>query len=1184
MDKTVLKKFAIESRQDLMSKIETKIKTFYIDEEFKKEKKGELYLLTNERHFLSLTKEQNEKRDLLIKRINELTLPGIIEESAYTWFNRIVAIRYMEINDMLPIARDNSSLGIRVLSSKDNTPDPEILKFTNLINPELDIDFKKEKYAELKDDNEKFRYVLLLVCKKLGKIIPQIFDGITDYIDILMPDNLLNEAGFITKVINDVPEDNYDQVEIIGWLYQYYNQTEKDRVISAKKAYKKNEIAYATQLFTPDWIVKYMVENSLGRYWIEHNGDGALYPSNDLYPSDNLYPSSSITDNWKYFINDNIKKQEDKLKPTEITFIDPCCGSGHILVYAFEVFYQIYIKAGYNKNDIPELILKNNLYGLDIDDRAGQLSILSVLLKAREYDKNIFNKDAVRNLNIMSIQESTNISEFTIEGLPETIKEKVKYLKESFVNTKEIGSLLLLEKKDYSDLIKYINSEITFETTNLREYAIPLIKIANILSSKYDIVVTNPPYMNTTIMGGALKNYVTENFKDYKYDLFACFIKRNSDFAKENGVMAFMTPYVWMFISSYEPLRKFIINNLNISSLIQLEYSALEEAIVPLCTFVLNNGNIEDNGVYYRLSDYKGGMKVQEKMYLDNLKNELNDKYIVNKNRFMKVPNSVIAYWISENLEQTFEIGTRLKEVGDTRQGMATSDNNRFLRLWYEINYKNLGIGFTNSIEAKNSGKKWFPYNKGGYYRKWYGNIDYAINYENDGSEVKAYATSLYKSPTRTIKSISEYFKDSISWSKISSGDIAFRYYPNGFIFDVAGCCIFTSNINTKYKMLAFLNSNIANSILKILSPTLNYEAGQIASLPLILDNTEYDEVIYNCVKENISLSKEDWDYFETSWDFNYHPLIKYNSKKIKNSMYEWNIECAERFNKVKDNEEILNKIFSKVYNLEQEISFEVEDKNITIRLSEKERDIKSLISYAVGCMFGRYSLDEDGLVYAGGEFDSNKYKTFNVDMDNIIPITDESYFNDDIITRFKQFIETVYGKETLNENMDYIAETLGKKGAETSEDTIRRYFVNDFYNDHTKTYQKRPIYWLFDSGKKNGFKCLIYMHRYSKDLVASIRTKYIPKVQTTYEKLLSDVEYRLSTEISLNDKKEMEKRKIELNGKIQEVKEYYEKIANVANRMIDIDLDDGVVVNYAKFTYLNPKTNKEESILGKIK
>lgn len=1156
MDKAILKKFAIESRQELMDKVRSKINLFYVDEEFNSEQKGDIYILSNEKHSLSLTNDEFKKRELLIKRIKELSFEQVIEEAAYTWFNRIIAIRYMEINDMLPLTRDNQALGIRVLSSRDNTPDPEILKFTNLMNPELDIEFKKEKYVELKDDNEKFKYVLLLICKKLGRVIPQVFDGITDYIDILIPDNLLNDTGFITKIVNEVPESNFNQVVIIGWLYQYYNQVEKDRVISAKKTYKKNEIAYATQLFTPDWIVKYMVENSLGKYWLEHS------------------EKSSISEKWKYFIKDDIK-EGNKENPSEIKFIDPCCGSGHILVYAFEIYYQIYLQNGYKKNEIPEMILKNNLYGLDIDDRAGQLSILSIILKAREYDKNIFNKEIVRNLNILSIQESNLISESLLDNISsENNRKNAEYLIDKFKNAKEIGSLLTIEDNDYNKLEEEIVNNTTIFGIELREKLLPIIKVANILNLKYNIVVTNPPYMNTTSMNNNLKNYITERYPDFKYDLFSAFIVRNSYLSNANGYMGFMTPYVWMFISSYEKLRRYIIDKLNISSLIQLEYSALEEATVPICTFVLNKKNGE-KGNYFRLTDFKGGMTVQENKYL-----EINEKknecwYKTNTENFKKIPGSPIVYWASESYFNIFKESAILKTDGDTRQGMATSDNNRFLRYWYEVENKKLGFNMKNAEEALKSQKKWFPYNKGGYFRKWYGNMDYVINYENDGYEVKEYAKSLYNSVTRTIKSISEYFKESISWSKISSGSIAFRYYPNGFIFDVAGCCIFYKDKKTMYYQNAFLNTNVAGSILSMISPTLNYEAGHIAILPIIKDEKNLDNII-ELVKENIKISKDDWDSFETSWDFVKHPLLKPMSKvsTIRDSIANWNTYTYQQRSLLKHNEEELNKIFIDIYGLNNELTPEVDDKDITIRKEDKVRDIKSFISYAVGCMFGRYSLDEEGLVYAGGDFDIDRYKTFKADNDNIIPITDEAYFGDDIVERFKEFIKTVYGDNTFNENMNFIAEALGKKGTETSEETIRRYFVNDFFNDHVKMYQKRPIYWLLDSGKKNGFKALIYMHRYNENLIPKARLDYLHRVQTTYEKLLSDVNYKLTTDLSMIDKKEAKNRQTDLIAKLQEIKEYDEKIAHIANQRISIDLDDGVKVNYEKF----------KDILAKIK
>ncbi len=1171
MDKAILKKFAIESRQELMDKIKNKISLFYVDEDFKNEQKGDIYILSNEKHSLSLTNTEFKKRELLVKRIKELSLEQVIEEAAYTWFNRIIAIRYMEINDMLPLTKDNQSLGIRVLSSKDNTPDPEILKFSNLVNSELDIDFKKEKYVELKDDNEKFKYVLLLVCKKLGKVIPQVFDGTTDYIDLLIPDNLLKDAGFIAKVINEVPESNYNQVEIIGWLYQYYNQLEKDRVISAKKNYKKSEIAYATQLFTPDWIVKYMVENSLGKFWKKHSDF-------DITPQ-----------NWKYYIDDETPKGEI-CNPNEITFIDPCCGSGHILVYAFEIFYQIYLQAGYNKNNIAELILENNLFGLDIDDRAGQLSILSILLKAREYDKNIFNKDIAKRLNVLSIQESNSISDTLINNIQlEKNRENAIYLIEKFKNAKEIGSLLLLNNNDYEELKREVENDNTIFGIELREKLLPIIKIAKILTKKYDVVVTNPPYMNKGSMSDNLKKYIFKNYANYKTDLFSAFIINNIRLTKKDCYLGFMTPYVWMFISSYEELRNYLFENVRIDSLIQLEYSAFEEAVVPICSFVLKNDKEDLLGKYIRLSDYRGGMKVQEEKYLEIINNKKENYFITDMNKMKNIPGKPISYWLSNKMFLTFN-NPKVADFTFPKAGVVTGNDNFFIKLWFEIN--NTEICF----KKRNEYGKYHLFQKGGSFRRWYGNREYVIALSN------LYNDKLVNNSVRRGDK-EFYFRKGIGWSQIGSNvEKSFRKIDDS-VCGTATPTLYLKNDKYYNYMLALLNTKYSEILVNIFNPTLNLLTTDVGNIPFIINENNIG-IIDELVEDNILIAKEDWDSFETSWDFAKHPLLKSISKvsTIRDSLANWNTYTYQQRSRLKHNEEELNKIFINIYGLNDELTPEVEDKDITIRKEDKVRDIKSFISYAVGCMFGRYSLDKDGLIYAGGDFDNvyQKYKnadggwagsslsnykylndngneielSFEVDNDNIIPITDEAYFSDDIVERFKIFIKTVYGDNTFNENMDFIAEALGKKGTETSEETIRRYFVNDFFNDHVKMYQKRPIYWLLDSGKKNGFKALVYMHRYNENLIPKARLDYLHRVQTTYEKLLSDVNYKLTTDLSMTDKKEAKNRQTNLMAKLQEIKEYDEKIAHIANQRISIDLDDGVKVNYEKF----------KDILAKIK
>ena len=1233
MDKVILKKFAIESRQDLMDKVRGKIKLFYIDEDFNSEQKGDIYILSNEKHSLSLTNDEYKKRELLIKRIKELSLEQVIEEAAYTWFNRIIAIRYMEINDMLPLTKDNQSLGIRVLSSKDNTPDPEILKFTNLMNPELDIDFKKEKYIDLKNDNEKFKYILLLICKKIGRVIPQVFDGITDYIDILIPDNLLNDTGFITKVISEVPENNYNQVEIIGWLYQYYiseKKEEVDKKVQKKERIIKEELPAKTQLFTPDWIVKYMVENTLGRKII------------------NITKNNEFEKDYNYYISDGNFDNNPGKSIEEIKFIDPCCGSGHILVYAFDLFYNAYLRLGYDRRIICKNILEKNIYGLDIDDRAGQLSILSLVLKARKYDKDLFKKEL--KFNVCSIQESNSLENEYTDVLEEDEQNKIllKRLISTFYNAKEYGSLLHIDNDNYNVLLNTLNKHNDIFTFTLSQKLEPIIKQANILSETYDVVVTNPPYLGVGNMSAKLNDYIKKEYPNSKNDMFATFIERCYQFTATSSYYALITQPSILFLNYFEKLRENIIKNQKIISLLHMGRGIFGVDFGSTAFVIKNEVNNENcYGKYFKLHN-KVFQLIEseniEKIFI-NAKNNHNFRFNFDKyndtndfencsnmgekiyfekrqSSFLSIPGLPISYWVSDNVNTIFSKSKAIKDIAEPRAGMQTGENEKFVRLWYEIELNKFGYDVKNSDEALESKKKWFRYNKGGYFRKWYGNNEYVVDWENDGYDIKQdklYKLSIGKclESNSKPKNMQYYFKESLTWSFVSSNAFSIRYSPAGAIFDIAGSSVFPKKEDIYY-LLGFLASNISMEFMKLQNPTLNFQVGNVSNLPIIY-NDNSKEIIEQLVKENIKLSKEDWDSFETSWDFKTHPLIyeasmdpmqiareQKNGFQVCNNLEEayihWVKKCDNRFENLKKNEEEINKIFLNIYDLEGEISPNVRDNDISVRKANREREIKSFISYAVGCMFGRYSLDKDGLIYAGGDFDSvyKKYKkedggwsgaslsnykylndngneielSFEVDNDNIIPITDEAYFSDDIVERFKIFIKTVYGDNTFNENMDFIAGTLGKKGTETSEETIRRYFVNDFFNDHVKMYQKRPIYWLLDSGKKNGFKALIYMHRYNENLIPKARLDYLHRVQTTYEKLLSDVNYKLTTDLSMTDKKEAKNRQTNLMAKLQEIKEYDEKIAHIANQRISIDLDDGVKVNYEKF----------KDILAKIK
>ena len=1162
MDKAVLRNFAIESRKDLMEKIDKKIKLFYVDEEFKKDNRGDVIVLSNNKHTLTLTKVEDSNRDKLLKRIVELGYESVVEEAAYTWFNRLVAIRYMEVNNYLPLSVDNQSLDINVLSSKSGELIPDILKFSNLIRSDLDIGFNKEVYSNLQSEDAKYKYILLLVCKKLGNVIPQIFKGITDYVDLLIPDNLLKENSFISKMLMDIPISYFSEVEIIGWLYQYYNQTEKDRVVKSKKVYKKNEIAYATQIFTPDWIVKYLVDNSLGKYYLEHGGD------------------QTLKNNMEYYIDTEIQ-QSSFVSPEEITFIDPCCGSGHILSYAFDLLYKMYELSGYMKKDIPKHILKNNIYGLDIDNRAVQLSIISIILKARSYDKDFFNRDIISNINIVSINDTANVDDYFFETLGPELKDYFKKMKDTYINSKEYGSLIQPIENNIELINKFLEMDNTIEKYMLKESFDNIFKQNEILSKKYSVVVTNPPYMNSSVMSNELKNFLKNNYEIGKVDLFSSFMIRNSKFAEDNGYFSFMTPNVWMFLKSYEKLRNNIINQFSIDSLIQLaKGSFFKEATVDICAFVIKKCKSALKGSYIRLEDFKGDMYLQQEKTLCAIKdNNCNYRYLVDQRQFKKIPGSPIAFWVSDDIYNSFNL-QKLGDVADLCQGLTTTDNEKYVRFWYEVSKNNIGYNIKTKEDAIKSLKKWFPFNKGGSYRKWYGNRELVVNYQNDGKEIKDDVMRKYpylNSPDFVVKNSKHYFSRGLTWSALTSGKFSIRFFEDGFICADKGQGLFTENDDLLFYLCALLNSKVADYYLNMISPTLDYNCGYVKLIPYI-NSEKYKNEIKELVEENINISKEEWNLRECSWDFKRNPIIKDNSY-IKECVDEYIDYLNSLVTRETDNENKLDEYFAEIYNMNSYLN---NDEQISISIPTVKEIIYSLISYSIGCMFGRYSLDEVGLIFAGDGFTKSRFNKYIPDEDNIIPISDSSdvYYNDDIVGKFKKFIEVAFGEKTLNDNWNYIADILGKKGTETSEDTIRRYFVNDFYSNHLKMYQKKPIYWLFDSGKKNGFKCLIYLHRYDEQIVSKIRTKYLHNTLSIYQRTVEEINYKLNNEeLSTTDKRELQNKKVDINNKITECNEYEEMVGNVANKMIKLDLDDGVAVNYAKFVDDNGK-----SILAKIK
>lgn len=1114
MDKNAIKKYAVWARRELIARVSQKALQYGISETDFGDAEADSI------NGVVLSAREKSQRISLIAKIRKDGYQQAMEEAAYTWFNRFTALRYMEVNAYLPSH-------VRVFTNDQNEFKPQIIdEAINLEIDGLDLD-KVYEYKDANKTEELYKYLLITQCNDLGKILPGMFKKISDYTELLFPDNLLREGSVIEQMISLIPEEDWnDQVQIIGWLYQYYISEPKDELINAHKAYKDNEIKYVTQIFTSDWIVRFMVENSLGRLWKEGHG----------IPDDAK---------WDYYLDErektempvDMKNYYENIKPEEITFFDPCMGSGHILVYAFDVLISIYCSQGYSEREAASLIIQKNLYGLDIDDRAYQLSYFSLMMKARQYDRRFFTREITPNIACFKGLE--NSADAIVDG-------KISELVAQFKNCDSYGSLMSFSEvngiEQESDSFEGV---IGFEKNQLDS----VLRVYKLLSQKYDIVCTNPPYMNSTYMPNVLKQFIQDNYSDYKSDLFAAFIVKAITLTKENGYIGFLTPYVWWFIATYEKLRSYVYNNTVFKSIVQLEYNAFEGACVPVGTFVLQKTRNLSSCECIKLSDFKG-IELQSPKTLEAI-NDLNCNYrfTSRQENFSKIPGSPVAYWVSDNFINMFD-APHLKEISRARRGLETGNNEKFLRLWHEVLVSKIDFKCT---EIQNFSKKWLPHNKGGSYRTWYGNCDFIVNFENDGMQIRT---------SGTLNGYDVYLREGITWTALTSGKNSFRYTSGGFTFDSnKGPLIVDNGKDILYYLLGFFNSKITYMIIKIINPSLSLQNGDMDKLPIIIDDQQKLEVdMY--VKNNISICKEDWDSFETSWDYKKHPFIN-GEKTIPDSYKKWSSECLNRFNQLKSNEEELNRIFIDIYGLQDELTPEVEDKDVTIRKADLTRDIKSFISYAVGCMFGRYSLDVDGLAFAGGEWDNDKYKSFIPSEHNIIPISDDEYFKDDITERFIAFVKTVYGEETLEENLQFIADALGGKG--TPREIIRKYFINDFFADHCKIYQKRPIYWLFDSGKKNGFKALIYMHRYQPDTIARIRTDYVHEQQNRYRTAISDIEQRMSA-ASTSERVKLTKELRKLNEQADELLAYEEKIHHLADQMISIDLDDGVKNNYEIF------------------
>ena len=1174
MDKNAIKKYAVWARKELISRVAQKAQQYGITETEMVDAGADSV------NGKVLSAEEMQQRRALIAQINEKGYQQVMEEVAYTWFNRFSALRFMEVNGYLPSH-------VRVFTDENNAFKPQIL--AEALHLELDKLDKDKVYAlkETEQTEELYKYLLIVQCNALNSILPGMFQTIADYTELLLPDNLLREGSVIEQMISQIPEDNWqDAVQIIGWLYQYYNSEKKDDVFAAlKKNVKitKENIPAATQLFTPDWIVRYMVENSLGRLWVEGHPDAKaqLLPTPEeqaAYTAGNRDPEDT---KWHYYLEEaqqelqvqaqlsEIRKQYADLTPEQIKVIDPCCGSGHILAYLFDVLMQIYENYGYTPRDAVASILQNNLYGLDIDDRAAQLAYFAVMMKAVRYDKRFLKrKDEdgepdVPQPHVYAIEESNRIEkpdvEYFCNGKLE-LNDAMHTILTQLYDAKEYGSILTITPQDWDALyarFDEVTGESSFHRESIRKKLLPLVRVAQTLAQKYDVVVTNPPYMGSSGMGAKLAEYVKKNYPDSKSDLFAVFIEVCSRMAKQNGYQAMITQHAWMFLSSFEKLREKMMLTETIS-MAHLGARAFEEIggeVVQTTAFVRCANHVEGyKGTYCRLIE-PTSQQGKEEMFLAGQK-----RYTANQDDFAKIPGASVAYWVSKKLYSTFR-NSLLYDYTISDGQNKTGDNAKFVREFWEVRNSNVG-----------KGKKWLFYAKGGGYRKWYGNLSEVVNWSEEARE-------FYKND-KICRIIPEYlwYKAGITWSLISNNP-SFRLLPEEATFDVGGSSIFLKDNSNIEFVLGLLNSKVFSYVQKIVNPTINIQVKDIRVMPFVKKN---ENEITGLAEECSFLSKEDWDSFEPSWDFTRHPFIKAitkypNMMDIGNiylaECYDiWAGECEERFEKLKANEEELNRIFIDIYGLQDELTPEVEDKDVTVRKADLGRDVRSFISYAVGCMFGRYSPTYDGLAYAGSTWDDGKYNIYKPDADGIIPICDDEYFEDDMMGRFVEFVRVVCGDNSLEDNLRFVANALGGKGQ--PKEVIRNYFLNDFYADHCKIYQKRPIYWLFDSGKKNGFKCLIYLHRYQPDTIARIRTDYVHEQQARYRTAIEDLEKQVAAATSTSERVKLTKQLNKVQAQDNELHQYEEKVHALADQMIKIDLDDGVKHNYEIF----------KDVLAKIK
>ncbi len=1231
MNKSKLKSYAPQARKDFIAAVAARAHLLGLSEAGDKlevapgERKGDIAIIAGREWPVKLY----EQRERLIKHMKTVGFSQTVEAVSYTWFNRFAALRYMEIHDYL-------DHGHRVLSNREGGM-PEILNYAT----ELDLPgLNKDKAIELKlagnMDGDLYKMLLVAQCNALSNSMPFLFEHIDDETELLLPDNLLRTDSVIAKLVEAIPEEDWQEVEIIGWLYQFYISEKKDEVIG--KVVKSEDIPAATQLFTPNWIVQYLVQNSVGRLWLMAN------------------PASTLKSQWPYYIEPaeqtpevqtqldaliQTRMNEDggSLNPETITMLDPACGSGHILVVGYDVFKAIYLERGYQLRAIPRLILEKNLYGLDIDDRAAQMAGFALLMKARADDRRLF--DNPPKLNVLALQESKGLNgdeivqslqsaiagQVDLQGVtPQTRAEfadndlfpnsrpqmnlgesvvaeslesqSIRLLIDTFAHAKTFGSLIQIppelnaQMATLAERLQQIILKGDLYAQAAAQDLLPLVAQAQVLGMQFDTVVANPPYMGSRFMNPELKLIAREYYRAPKGDFFAAALIRFNKLIKTTGNVGYMTPTTWLYLETYDDLRRrFLTENAMVSLVVPQYHTFFESAAVPICAFVMQGQCVPRfRADFFGLEQFRGA-ELQPGKFLEAIEHsDCGWRYQVALEEFAALPGAVLAFELPPAFRAAFRDSLPLSTALDLRQGMATTDNDRFLRRWHEVSWSRIAMGYLSARAANEVGKDWFPYNKGGSFRKWFGNNEYIVLYQNDGQELLNLVQSKYpkvSDPEFVIKNRKYYLRPAITWSALTIASLSLRMNGPGFIFDTKGQSGFAETEESLYMTMSFLNSRVASTAASAIAPTMDYNSGTIAKLPYRAIGGEKVEMISRNAHRARAIAKNDWDLYQTSWDFQSFPTLAASSHSTLESSYTtWNTLNREIITEMKRLEEENNRLFIEVYGLADELNPDVPIEQITLAVNPAYRysgkltveeqctrflqdTMQELISYAISCMMGRYSLDEPGLIYAHAgniDFDATRYTTFPADADGIVPLTDELWFEDDAANRIREFLRSVWGAETLEENLTWLAESLGKKGNETPDETIRRYLSGSFFKDHLQTYKKRPIYWLFSSGKQGAFQALVYLHRYHEGTLARMRSEYVVpltgKIQSRIEMLTKDAEAATSTAARNKLNKEIEG----LRKKHVELLTYDEKLRHYADMRIKLDLDDGVKVNYGKF------------------